>query len=200
MNQRWGLLLFIGMVLGATLFLLLRQDCYIPKPKGYHRIVLPAHEYTQLPNTFPYSFEVSRHAVITNNTSNETEKYWINIYYPAFEADIQLTYKPVNNNPKLLREYFEDAYKLASKHQIKAYAIQENILKTSQGHPVVMVELYGQIPSQVQFYTTDATHHFLRGALYFNTATQNDYLAPIIEFIKEDIIHMVHTLEWHKKK
>ena len=62
-----------------------------------------------------------------------------------------------------------------------------------------MAELSGQVPSQVQFYTTDMAQHFLRGALYFNTATQNDYLAPVIAFIKEDIIHMIQTLEWKDK-
>jgi gliding motility-associated lipoprotein GldD len=196
-SWHWGLLLLI--VLGVVLFPLLRQEHYVPKPKGYQRIVLPAHEYVRLPNTFPYAFEVSKHAVIINNTDNKAEKYWINIHYPAFDAEIQLTYKPVRNNPRLLREYFEDAYKLTSKHQIKAYSIQEKILKTPQGHAVVIAELYGQTPSPMQFYTTDSTQHFLRGALYFNTATQNDYLAPVIEFIKEDIIHMIHTLEWSEQ-
>jgi hypothetical protein len=59
-----------------------------------------------------------------------------------------------------------------------------------------MAELSGQVPSQVQFYTTDMAHHFLRGALYFNTASQNDCLKPIITFVREDILPMLHTLAW----
>ena len=61
---------------------------------------------------------------------------------------------------------------------------------------VVMALLSGQVPSQVQFYVTDTKQHFLRGALYFTTATQNEYLAPIIAFIQEDILHLLHTLAW----
>lgn len=183
-------------VLSTSPWFLLNKKTYLPKPPGYPRIILPAHEYTPLPRSFPYTFEVSKHAVITQDTSPKAEKYWINIHYPAFEADIQLTYKPVKNNPKLLRAYCFDAYKLTAKHQIKASSIQEKSFKTRQGHTVIMAELSGQVPSQVQFYTTDGTHHFLRGALYFNTASQNDYLAPVITFIKEDIIHLLHTLEW----
>lgn len=191
-------LLFIGTsaVVGGSLGLLLPEDNYVPKPLGYPRIILPAHEYRLLPDSFPYSFEFSRHAILVEDPASIAEPYWINVHYPAFMADIQLTYKPVRNNPQLLREYLQDAYKLTAKHQIKAYAIEEWVLQTPTGHRAVVAELSGQVPSQCQFYTTDSVNHFLRGALYFHTATQNDSLAPIIEFIKEDILHMLHTLVW----
>ena len=181
---------------GLLLYWQLSQETYLPKPPGYPRIILPKHEYKTFKGSFPYSFEVSEHAIVTKDTSGHTEPYWINIQYPAFKAEIQVTYKPVKNNTRLLREYFSDAYKLTAKHQIKASSIQEKGLKTAQGHPAILAELSGEVPSQAQFYTSDMTHHFLRGALYFNTATQNDYLAPVISFIKEDIIHLIHTLTW----
>ena len=59
-----------------------------------------------------------------------------------------------------------------------------------------VTELEGEVPSQFQFHITDSTDHFLRGALYFKTATKNDSLAPAIEFLKSDIIHLLNTLEW----
>lgn len=170
----------------------------MPKPNGYPRIILPEHEYSVLPDTFPYTFEFSKHATIVEDTSWIDERYWITIHYPPSmgDADIQLTYKPVNNNRQLLREYLNDAYTLTAKHQVKAYAIEESILKTPKGYTAVVAELVGQVPSQFQFYTTDSIHHFLRGALYFNTALHNDSLAPVIDFIKKDIIHLLNTLEW----
>lgn len=199
-----GIHIFLFLLLltfgGISLYGQLEQATYVPKPPGYPRIVLPPHAYTSLQGSFPYTFEVSQHAIVTQDTSPNAESYWINICYPAFEAKIQLTYKPVKNNPQLLREYCTDAYKLTAKHQIKASSIQEKSLKSKQGHTAIMAELRGEVPSQVQFYTTDMAHHFLRGALYFNTATQNDYLAPIIDFIREDIIHLIQTLTWKNEK
>jgi gliding motility-associated lipoprotein GldD len=197
-TARFAILSILMAVLSTSLWFLLRRDVYVPKPPGHPRIILPSHEYTPLPGYFPYSFEVSKHAIVTQDNSPKAEKYWINIYYPAFEAVIQLTYKPVKNSPKLLREYCSDAYKLTAKHQIKASAIEEKSFTTQQGYTVIMAELRGQVPSQVQFYTTDGTHHFLRGALYFNTASQNDYLEPVIAFIRNDIMHMLHTLAWQE--
>ena len=169
---------------------------YLPKPLGYNRIPLPEHEYVQLPDTFPYSFEYSRHALLLKDSSFIAEPFWIHLFYPGLVADIQITYKPIERDTSLLREYLEDAYKLTSKHQIKAYSIEENLMKTPSGKTVVLAELEGEVPSQFQFFTTDSTDHFLRGALYFRTATRNDSLAPVIEYVKVDIIHMMNTIEW----
>jgi gliding motility-associated lipoprotein GldD len=171
---------------------------YIPKPRGYHRIVLPAHEYTQLQGTYPYTFEFSKHAIIEENKSKYKEKYWIHIYYPKFDATIHITYKPVKNNTKLLNAYLDDTYNLIVKHQVKASAIEERILKMPHGQIATIIEISGEVPTQFQFHTTDNRYHFLRGALYFNTASQNDFLEPIIEFIKTDMIHLLNTLQWHE--
>nr|WKN38797.1 gliding motility lipoprotein GldD [Tunicatimonas sp. TK19036] len=169
---------------------------YVPKPKGYNRIDLPSHQYVSLPDTLPYDFEYSKQALLYPDTTYDAERYWLNIYYPEFVANIQLTYKPVNHNDTLLQTMLEDAYRLTANHQIKAASIEESILGTPSGKKALVAELSGEVPSQFQFYITDSTEHFLRGALYFRTATQNDSLAPIIEYIKMDMIHLLNTLDW----
>ena len=200
MRKRLLKYVVLTVTLAAGTYLLITtilvEESYVPKPIGYNRILLPDHEYKSLPDTFPYSFEFSKHATLVKDSSWMAERYWINIHYPIFTADIQLTHKAIKHNPRLLREYLNDAYKLTAKHQIKAYAIDKSILKTKRGHTAVLAALSGQVPSQFQFYTTDSTKHFLRGALYFRTALHNDSLAPVIDFIQQDIMHMLHTLEW----
>jgi gliding motility-associated lipoprotein GldD len=176
------------------------SDDYVPKPKGYNRIELPAPSYISLPDTFPFQFEFSEHARIVKDTSRFTEPYWINIYYPGMAANIQLTYKAVNKDPRLLEGFLADSYKLTSKHQIKAYSIDEAILKTPYGHTAVVTELEGEVPSQFQFFITDSLTHFLRGALYFRTATKNDSLAPVIDYIKTDMVHLLNTFQWSEDK
>jgi len=185
---------------GFILCLLIFASCtqeYLPKPKGYNRIPLPDRTYNALSDSFPYSFEYSRHAELKKDSSYISEPFWIHVYYPDFEADIQITYKSINRNEKLLEEYLKDAYTLTSKHQIKAYSIEENIMKTAEGKTAVIAELEGEVPSQFQFFVTDSTDHFLRGALYFRTAMKNDSLAPVIEYVKVDIVHMINTIEWN---
>lgn len=192
---------------GKPLFLLLffafvSSSCnrdYLPKPLGYNRLDLPDPVYQPLPDSLPYSFEYSKHARLLPDTSTIREDYWIEILYPFIKANIHVTYKSLNNNNKLLRELLDDAYTLTSKHQIKAYAIDELISKTPSGKTAVIAELEGEVPSQFQVTITDSTQNFLRAALYFNTAISNDSLAPAIEYMKKDMMHLVNTLEWKRR-
>lgn len=172
------------------------EKTYTPKQKGYNRLDLPERSYEALPDSLPYTFEISKSAKILRDSSYIAERYWIDLYYPDIVANVQITYKPLHNNETLLKELITDAYKLTSKHQIKAYAINENILITPSGKTAVVAELEGEVPSQLQFFITDSTTHFLRGALYFRSSTKNDSLAPAIEYLKIDIMQMLNTLEW----
>ncbi len=172
---------------------------YLPKPKGYNRIDLPDHQYLNLPDTFPYAFQYSQHARLLRDSSWIAERYWVELFYPYFIANIEITYKPLNGNSQRLEEYLNDAYKLTSKHQIKAYGIEETVIRTPLGKTAVVAELEGEVPSQFQFFITDSTRHFLRGALYFRTSQKNDSLAPSIDFIKKDIIHMLNTVRWREE-
>ncbi len=186
------MLLFCALLLGSC------TKNYLPKPRGYNRIDLPEQTYQPLPDTFPYTFEFSKHAKIFRDSSWIAERYWIDLFYPQMVANVQITYKPVKGSQKLLEEYINDTYKLTSKHQIKAYSIDESIVQTPSGKTAVIAELSGEVPSQFQFFCTDSVKHYLRGALYFRTSLKNDSLAPAIEFIKKDIIHMINTLEWNE--
>jgi len=188
MNYKGWLLLF---VIGTSC-----EKTYMPKPMGYNRLDLPMQSYVLLPDSLPYTFEISKSAKIYPDSSYIAERYWIDLFYPDIIANVQITYKPLHNNEKLLKELVNDSYKLTSKHEIKAYAINESILTTPSGKTAVVAELEGEVPSQLQFFITDSTTNFLRGALYFRTSTKNDSLAPAIEYMKMDIVHMLNTLEW----
>ena len=169
---------------------------FTPKPKGYNRIDLPAHRYQLLGGGHPYEFEYSKEAVVKRDSSYMAQPHWINVYYPKLHANVQITYMDVQRDRRLYNKMMEDARKLTGKHEIKATAIEERILKTPSGMRASVFELSGEVPSQFQFYTTDSTHHFLRGALYFQTATANDSLAPVIEYVKVDIVRMINTLRY----
>jgi gliding motility-associated lipoprotein GldD len=195
-TQNRAVIQWFLIVIGIPLFFACEKD-FSPKPKGYNRLELPKPSYVMLPDTFPYNFEYSSHAKILPDSSWLAEPYWIDLYYPSIGASITLSYKPVYHSADTLTGLLNDAYKLTAKHQIKASSIEETIIKTSDGHTAVVAELKGEVPSQFQFFVTDSVEHFLRGALYFDIATKNDSLAPSIEFVKVDIIHMLNTLQWN---
>jgi len=186
------------LVVCCSLFVIGCRKDYQPKPKGYNRLVLPTEQYTQLPDTLPYSFEYSVHSKLLKDSSWIRENNWIEIYYPTLKSTIHITYKKIYNKEQLLKEYYNDSYKLTAKHQIKAYAIDETVVKSPLGKTAFISEIEGEVPSQFQFTMTDSSTNFLRGALYFNVKVQNDSLKPAIDFMKKEAMHIINTMQWRR--
>lgn len=178
-----------------SLIILGCESDFTPKQKGYNRIDLPEHSYDTLADQYPYTFLVSKEAEVRQHSSPYATKDWIDIEYYDYNADVQITYIPIESS-EMFQSLVNDAYKLTSKHQARATAIDRVEITTDNGQSATIFELEGEVPSQMQFYVTDSTKNFLRGAIYFKTATKNDSLAPIIEFIKEDALVLINTLEW----
>lgn len=182
-------------VLGGFLLLVSCGEPPTPKPAGYFRIDMPEREYRILDSVFPYSFEYPVYARISSDIHAPAEANWINIDFPRFKGRLHLSYKAVNNN---LSTFTEDAHSLVMKHIPKASAIEEiRIEKNDQRVFGLIYDIRGTgAASPYQFYITDSTSHFLRGALYFSVIPNNDSLAPVIDFIKGDIQHLLETVKW----
>jgi len=166
---------------------------YTPKEPGYFRIDFPKKEYVLLDSIFPYKFEVPVYAKIKHDKYN-TGNYNSNIVFPRLNGTVHLSYFGIEDN---INELLEDNRKMVYKHTIKADAINEQYYEDEKKSVYgVLYEIKGNAASSVQFYVTDSTKHFLRGALYFNTVPNKDSLAPAIQFVEEDIIHLIETLSW----
>jgi gliding motility-associated lipoprotein GldD len=171
------------------------SDSYLPKPRGYFRIDLPEKAYTRVDTIEKYSFECPKYALITPDPYSPDEKNWINIEMPQFKGSIHLTHKPVNGN---LGEYLEDVHTMVTKHLQKANGVRDSLIVNYE-HKVygLFIEMDGKgVATPMQFYLTDSTKNFVRGALYFNFQPDNDSMQPVINFIHEDIDHMINTFEW----
>ena len=167
---------------------------YYPKPKGNFRIDLPERSYQRLDSVFPYIFDYPDYAQIEKNYQMQYNPYWINISFPLFKGKLHLSYKEIDGN---LNKYLEDTRSMVMKHIPKASAITNKAFENPD-HNVYGVTYHIEgvsAASPYQFYLTDSTQHFLRGALYFNVVPNNDSLAPVIDFLIEDINHLIETLE-----
>jgi gliding motility-associated lipoprotein GldD len=82
-------------------------------------------------------------------------------------------------------------------HITKADAINEQLIN-DVGNRIfgILYDLKGNTASAVQFYVTDSVKHYLRGSLYFESEPNADSLAPVIDFFREDVIHLIETLKW----
>ena len=167
---------------------------YIPKPRGYFRIDFPEKAYQMYQSDCPFIFEYPVYGEIQPDDMSISEPCWINIVFPDYNAKIYISYKPVKEN---LSELLEDARTFAYKHTIKADAINEKLFLAKRKKVFgTLYDIKGNTASSVQFFLTDSTKHFIRGALYFNAQPNKDSLAPVISFFSKDIDHMIETLEW----
>ena len=172
-----------------------RQSGYLPKPRGYFRIDLPEKTYVKVDTIEKYSFECPQYALVTPDPYSPDEKNWVNIEMPQFKGSIHLTHKDVNGN---LGEYLEDVHTMVTKHLQKANGMRDSLI-VNDAHRVygLLIEMDGKgVATPMQFYLTDSTRNFIRGALYFNFKPDNDSMQPVINFIRQDIDHLIETLEW----
>lgn len=166
----------------------------VPRPRGYFRIELPEKNYVKFDNdSFPYLFDHANVATIERKATKD-EPYWVDVVYPRLNARIYCSYKHVDGN---FREVNEDARSFVYKHTIKADDITEQpYVDDSAKVYALLYELKGNTASAIQFVATDSVKHFFRGALYFNNTPNQDSVAPVREYIREDIIRLLESLRW----
>ncbi|WP_321289341.1 gliding motility lipoprotein GldD [uncultured Sunxiuqinia sp.] len=170
------------------------QKEYIPKPRGYFRIDFPEKSYKKLDKELPYSFDIPGYSITRRvNKSGATPK-WITISTPENKADIHISYDELDHN---LLKHIEESRKLAYDHSIKADAISERVyINPKENVYGTIYNIEGNAASPIQFFLTDSTKHFLRGALYFREVPNIDSLRPVIDFFRPDIIRLIETTKW----
>ncbi len=170
------------------------DEVYSPKPKGYPRIYFEAKNYRLYDSLCPYSFEIPTYSFIDNDKHLGADPCWINVNFPKYNAQIHLSYKEIRNNLDTILGQSRD---FAIKHQIKATGIDETIIVRDSAKVYGLVyDISGNTASNLQFYLTDSTHHFMRGALYFNSVPNIDSLKIVVDYLRKDIVHMIQTFQW----
>jgi gliding motility-associated lipoprotein GldD len=171
------------------------------KKKGYFRIDFPEKKYQLFDEPgYPYKFEYPVYANIVKDTSFFEDKpenpWWINIDLPRFAGRIHVSYKEVNNKNKM-DSLVNDAFKMAyQQHTNISTGIDDSLMQTPNKAEGIYFSLKGNTATANQFFLTDSTRHFLRGALYFDATPNEDSLGIVNDFLKQDLRHLINTLQW----
>ncbi|MEO7044731.1 MAG: hypothetical protein ABI091_05440 [Ferruginibacter sp.] len=213
-----NLAVFTATFLLSIIFLAACNSTYTSKKKGYFNIPLPQHQYRQF-NTagFPYEFEYPVYANILKDStyfdSNPENPYWINIDFPTFNARIFLSYKIIGGKAvykvkqmtggykdstatNQFDKMVNDAFTLTNKNEAVATSIKDSAFRTDNGVSGVFFKVGGNAATAKQFFMSDTTKNFIRGALYFDTTPNSDSLRPVQDFLQKDIEHLINTFHW----
>lgn len=184
------------------LFFILLFSCnstYVPKPEGYFKIEFPQKAYQAYNEPgVPYSFEYPVYAKIIRDSSffgdTPENPWWINIEFPQFNGRIYVSYKIIGQFK--IDKLINDAYNMTNKQSVKANYINDSLISTANGIHGTFFRIGGDVATANQFFLTDSTKNFLRGALYFDTTPNQDSLKPINDFLVEDMMHLISTFKW----
>jgi gliding motility-associated lipoprotein GldD len=172
-----------------------------PKPRAYPRVLYPEEGYKTFDASYcNFTFDMPVYANIERDTSFFGKKpesdCWFNLDVPVLSAKIHCSYNPVKNRAGF-DKLVQDAFEMTNKHNIKANYIEEITVSRPEArvHGIIF-NIEGPAASGCQFFLTDSTRHFLRGALYFNARTRPDSLAPVLTFMKKDVERLIETLRW----
>jgi gliding motility-associated lipoprotein GldD len=187
-------LLFIASILAAC------NSPYTYKKKGYFYIEFPEKKYQAFDQPgYPYTFEYPVYAKVTKDSTffgDKAEDWWINIDVPRFAGRIYVSYKQIRNNHQI-DSLVNDAFKMAYKqHTEVSTGIDDSLMRTPNGVEGIYYSLKGNTATANQFFLTDSTHNFLRGALYFDATPNEDSLGIVNDFLKKDLQHLINTLKW----
>jgi gliding motility-associated lipoprotein GldD len=146
----------------------------------------------------PFVFDYSKHASL-DFQKREGNVYWVDIYYPSFSAIFKMTCFPVKNN---LHQFIWEEEEQVMFHVDRRMV--DDIQYSTVSDPTERVfgrlyELEGKhVATPFKFWLTDSSRYFVKGTLFFDFAPNNDSLAPIIDYLKNDALFMVESWKWKK--
>jgi gliding motility-associated lipoprotein GldD len=120
---------------------------------------------------------------------------WFDLNIPVFGATLHCSYSPVQSS----RDFdglVTDAFKIADQINLRANYMDEIRVANAHGVSGLLMEFSGSAASPLHFYLTDSTDHFLKASLYFQSRVIPDSLAPITDFLREDLAIIINTMQF----
>lgn len=199
-------------------FIVACNSPYVSKKRGYYNIELPKREYQKFEKEgFPYSFEYPVYAQIVKDSTffdtNPENPYWINIDFPQFHSRVFLSYKIIGGKAlykvkqpdggyrdslgtNVFDKMVNDAFTLTNKNNVVSNSIYDSLIHTPNGITGVFFKVGGNAATSKQFFLSDTTRNFIRGALYFDVTPNADSLQPVQDFLQADMDHLINTFRW----
>ena len=171
------------------------NDNFVPKPPTYLRLEIPKATYRTFSDNCPYSFEISHLYTLETVMKGECHK---DINLGPLNGVIHMSYIPM---VEPLSAYVNYSIDKVEDHKVKATAIDDmQFIDTVNKVYGTLFELKGDVASPFQFYLTDSTDNFVSCVVYFNSRPNYDSLKPSLNYLKKDLVRMIETFEWKKKK
>jgi len=194
-GKKTGLPAVIGIMLLISVAISCADAVSTPKPRGYFRIDLPETKYTDFSLTdSPFLFNVNQ-LVTVELPPFETSGKRLNLAYTTLNARIYCSYHKIT--PADLSVLEEESRELVARNAGKADAITEQTYENQDIQVYgTLFRIEGESVAPVQFMLTDSSNHFFRGALYYDCKPNVDSLAPVTQYLTENVMELIQSFHW----
>lgn len=193
-------------IIVSSICLLLTLSCNeppptLPKPRIYPKVVYPEKVYADFAeSSCPFQMEVPTYFEVDKNIKKNEEEVdytcWFDLYCAPLNGYLHFSYIPVESR-KEFDKLVADAFEMVDKHNIKASSRQESLIENTEKDVYgLLFEIDGPVATPLQFFMTDSTRHFVRGSLYFKAGVNRDSIAPVYDFLKKDVAHLIEGFGW----
>lgn len=182
------------------------EELPIPKPRTYPKVVYPERNMTKLDKDFcEFTFEHPDYMTFEQDTTLITKdakhSCWFNLHLKSLNGVVHFTYTDISGDSLEYNLYniYKDAYFFFNKHNQKTTGKEDlAVAKEEDNVYGVLFNIEGHVACPFQVVLTDSTQHAILASLYFHSRPDPDSMAPVIEFVKKDIAHLVTTFEWRE--
>lgn len=180
----------------------------IPKPRIYPKVNYPDRNYITFDKNYcAFSFEYPDYMKFEKDSLlvNQATKHpcWFTMNVPMLNGSIHFTYTNISGDSinERLFDVINDSYTLSEKHNIKATGrVTEPFMIDERRLFGITYSVDGNVASPYHFMVTDSLEHAVWASLYFNTKPNADSMAPIVDFVKEDLQKVIETFRWNEKE
>ncbi len=176
------------------------DEATLPKPRLYPKVVFPERGYEKYNSQdCPFTLEYPSYAEVKRDDyfedSAPVHPCWFDILMEDLNASIHVSYIPIDDRAHFDR-LIADAFRMVTEHNVKADARQDSLFVNQAGAEGILFSISGDVATPVQWMITDSTENFLRASLYFDDQVNADSIAPVLQFVRKDIDHLIKSFEW----
>lgn len=194
---RFDKIILCLLLFGMTTGIYSCRQKYTPLPDGYFRIDPYPESYKRSELLLPLiSFEIPEGTIASlgdDSLQHGTDVRWLNIRYPRYRATLYCSYHALQGNlDRLLAESKELIYRQSIRPDVVRANSYEN---DEQRIYATLYDLSAESATPLQFIVTDSARYLLRGSLYFDEPGKSDSIAPVIDYLSNDIAHLIESIE-----
>lgn len=171
------------------------SDAPTPRRYAYPRVDTYPQKYSSIVNSADVNIEVNTAVRIVTDSVADADTRWITLSYPKYKANLYITVNKCNSKSQLQDVIANRVQRISLNTGGKDF--EQVDLQSEADFKSKIFTIRGGSTNPVMFISSNQRNCVVSGSLYFldsNAVAKVDSIAPIIDAVSNDIIHLAKHL------